>query len=118
MPSGCSAAAPSPPRPARGGAVPPPPPISTRAHSKPYSLASQSLEEVGARVADLDRLGANVQVIFPSVFLEALTEDLGFEAALIRCYNSWIAERCSQAPDRLKWAAVLPWRIPALAVEE
>ena len=94
------------------------PPVSTRALNKPYSVGSQSLADMEARIGDLDRLGLDVQVLFPTIFLLPLTEDLAFEAALMSSYNRWIAERCSQHADRLKWVAVLPWRSPAAAVEE
>jgi aminocarboxymuconate-semialdehyde decarboxylase len=59
-----------------------------------------------------------VQVIFPTIFLEPLSEDPRFEAALMKSYNSWMASVCRKHPDRLKWAAVLPMRSVADAVEE
>src|SRR5262245_6491142 len=70
------------------------PPVSTRAINKPYSVGSQSLADVDGRIQDLDRLGLEVQVLFPTVFLMPITDDLGYEAALMNSYNRWIAERC------------------------
>jgi predicted TIM-barrel fold metal-dependent hydrolase len=59
-----------------------------------------------------------VFLIFPTIFLEPLSEDPRFEAALMKSYNSWMASACGKHPDRLKWAAVLPMRSVPEAVEE
>ena len=89
-----------------------------RAKLKPFSLDSQTLLEPAARLKDMDAGGVDVQVIFPTIFLEPLSEDPRFEAALMKSYNSWMASACSKYPDRLKWAAVLPMRSVPEAVEE
>lgn len=89
-----------------------------RAQSKPFSIGSQTLCDPEARVADLDRGGVGVQVNYPTLFLEPLTDDPAFEAALMRAYNSYMAVQCGQAGGRLKWAAQLPLRdIPAAVAE-
>jgi len=89
-----------------------------RAKLKPFSLDSQTLLDPAARLKDLDAGGVDVQVIFPTVFLEPLTDDPRFEAALMRSYNTWMAVTCRTHPDRLKWAGVLPMRSVPEAVEE
>jgi predicted TIM-barrel fold metal-dependent hydrolase len=94
------------------------PPDSQLALQKPYSVGSQDLTDVAARLKDMDAAGVDVQVQFPSVFIEPLTGDVQFEAALMRSYNTWIAETCAQKPDRLKWVAVVPMNDPAAAVRE
>ena len=94
------------------------PTSSTLAREKPFSIPSQTLEDVGARVADMDRVGIDVSVLFPTLFLTHVTDDPRYEAALMRSYNTWLAERCSHAPDRLKFAALLPMRSPEDAVGE
>ena len=85
---------------------------------KSFSRGSQELTDVGARLRDLDAGGIDVQVIFPTVFLSSPSDDPRFEAALYRSYNSWMAEVCRQAPERLKWNAVLPLRAPDEAGRE
>ncbi|MBI3077472.1 MAG: amidohydrolase family protein [Deltaproteobacteria bacterium] len=92
----------------------------TQAHAqrKSFSLGSQTLLDVDARLKDMDAAGVDIQVIFPTVFLEPLTDDVHFEAALMRSYNTWMAGVCRQRPDRLKWAAVMPLRDVPAAVEE
>jgi uncharacterized protein len=91
---------------------------STFARTKRYSQASQCLSDVNARLRDMDAVGWDVQVIFPTVFLVSLAEDPRLEAALMRSYNTWISGIVAQAPERLKWMAVLPLRAPEQAVAE
>lgn len=94
------------------------PPSSTLARGKRYSIASQTLDDVSARVADMDQMGIQISVLYPTVTLTHLTEDPRYEAALMRSYNTWLAERCSHAPDRLKFGALVPFRSPDEAVAE
>ena len=56
-----------------------------------------------------------MQVIYPTLLFVPLTDDDEFQAALEISYNRWIAERCAEAPARLKWAASLALRDPAAA---
>lgn len=91
---------------------------STLARAKPFSLGSQTLDDVPARLRDMDRLGVDISVLFPTAVLTHLTPDPAFEAALMRSYNTWLAERCAEAPDRLKWAALIPFRDVPQAVAE
>jgi predicted TIM-barrel fold metal-dependent hydrolase len=46
-----------------------------------------------------------------------MTAEPGFEAALFRCYNRYIARQCAFNPKRLKWAGLLPMRDPREAFE-
>lgn len=85
---------------------------------KPFSPESQELRDVSARLRDMDLWGIDIQVIFPTVFLVSPSGDPRFEAALYKSYNSWMAEVCCQAPDRLKWNAVMPVRAVDEAVRE
>jgi len=89
-----------------------------RARTKPFSIPSQTLSDPDARLEDMDLGGVDVQVVFPTVFLEPLTPDARFEAALMQSYNTWMASVCAQRPGRLKWAGVLPLRCVSEAVEE
>jgi hypothetical protein len=60
------------------------PPSSTLARGKPFSIPSQTLDDVSARLADMDRLGIQISVLFPTTFLTHLTDDPKYEAALMR----------------------------------
>ena len=72
----------------------------------------------GARLADLDRCGIQQQVIYPTIWLACLAEDVGLEAALARSYNDFMAAKCREANGRLAYAAVVPFRDPPAAVAE
>jgi predicted TIM-barrel fold metal-dependent hydrolase len=89
-----------------------------RAKIKPFSIESQTLTDPAARIRDLDKSGIDVQVNFPTLFLEPLTEDAAFESALMRSYNTYMAAQCGQIADRLKWGALLPLRSVPEAVAE
>lgn len=72
-------------------------------------LGVRELTDPPARLQDMDRLGVEIQVIYPT-FLVYLTDDAGLEVALCRAYNRFVANACGKAPDRLRWVAVLPLR--------
>ncbi|MBM3502541.1 MAG: amidohydrolase [Alphaproteobacteria bacterium] len=91
---------------------------STFAKSKKFSIESQTLVPASARIADMDRLGIDLQVLFPTLFLDLMSPDVGLEAALMRSYNTWLAQTCAPHTKRLKWVAIIPVRSPPAAVEE
>jgi predicted TIM-barrel fold metal-dependent hydrolase len=80
------------------------------AQAKSAAIGAQTLTDVPARLADMDRTGIQVQVILPSLFLAPLAEDVRLEAALCRSYNRFLGQACAQSGGRLKYVAVLPWR--------
>jgi predicted TIM-barrel fold metal-dependent hydrolase len=94
------------------------PATSKIALSKSYSLGCQQITDVGERVAAMDRLDIDVQVVHPSFCLATMTEDPALEAALMRSYNSFMAEKCAQSNGRLVFNAVVPFRTPAAAIAE
>ncbi len=53
--------------------------------------SSLDMSDPEARIRDLDRKGIDVQVIFPTPHYAQMTADPGFEAALFRSYNRYIA---------------------------
>jgi predicted TIM-barrel fold metal-dependent hydrolase len=91
---------------------------SEHAHLKKFSIGNQSLMDVPDRIAHLDRVGVDVQVIYPTLFIAPLSEDDEFETVLQVSYNHWIEERCAEAPTRLRWTAILPLRDPKAAIKE
>jgi uncharacterized protein len=78
----------------------------------------RELEDVPGRLAHMDRMGVDVQVIFPTFFIRYNTQNPEAEYALTSTYNRWLAERCADSNGRLRWAVVLPWLQPEKAVEE
>jgi predicted TIM-barrel fold metal-dependent hydrolase len=73
-----------------------------------------------ARLADLDAMGVDQQVMFPTLFGEYLPQVTGDQEAitLARAYNDWVWDLASAGEGRLHPAAVLPLQLPALAVAE
>ncbi|MBV8085357.1 MAG: amidohydrolase family protein [Chloroflexi bacterium] len=78
----------------------------------------RELEDVPGRVKQMDELGVDVQVVFPTFFIRYTTSNAEAELALTRSYNRWLSEKCAPTNGRLRWAAVLPWLQPEQAREE
>jgi predicted TIM-barrel fold metal-dependent hydrolase len=72
------------------------------------------------RLADMDTMGVDRAVLFPTLFAEyfPLVEDPYIAAALARAYNNWLADFCRAAPDRLYAVAVLPVQDVMFAIDE
>ncbi len=86
-------------------------------NAKGLSIGTVTGADVPERLKAMDAMGHDVQMIFPSTLYATMSIDPGFEAALFRCYNRYMAGQCKQAPKRLKWAGLLPMRDPRLAIE-
>jgi len=81
------------------------------------SIGSMTLNDPQARLRDMDRMGLDAQMLFPSTLYAHMTADPGFEAALFRAYNRYLGAQCQQAPKRLKWSGILPLRDQRQAFE-
>ncbi|MCB2106551.1 MAG: amidohydrolase [Rhodobacteraceae bacterium] len=71
-----------------------------------YAEGTRDLGNTAARVADMDRYGHDVQVIYPSLFLNLWTRTVAAERAATRAYNAWMAETCRPTKGRLRWVAL------------
>ena len=74
-----------------------------------------------SRLADMEEEGVDAQVIYPTVGGQLLGKpfkDPELLAACCKAYNDWSLEYCSEAPDKLMMAAMLPMQFPDFAVEE
>jgi len=69
---------------------------------------SQELTDVAARLADMDKFGTDIQVVYPSLWTTLTFKHTEAEQAVCKSYNHYMADACGQAPDRLRWIAVLP----------
>ena len=94
------------------------PTTSEVAKRKPFPIGAQTLVDVPARLADMDRMGIDTQVIFPTLFLVTLCDSVPLEVALCQSYNTWMAEVCKQGNGRLRYAAVMPLRDVTASVQE
>jgi len=72
------------------------------------TLESRELLDVSARVRDMDRMGVDIHVIFPTFFLLYITGNPEAEIALTKSYGQYVAQKCAESDGRLRWTAVLP----------
>ena len=73
-------------------------------------LGVRELTDPAARIKDMDKMGVEIQVIFPTLFLVYLTDDPQLDVALCRAYNRFVADACAKYSDRLKWVVIPPLR--------
>lgn len=69
---------------------------------------SREMADISVRLAHMDELNIDVQVLYPTVFLRAWTQDPTAEYAICKSYNRWLADIWKAAPDRLKWVVLPP----------
>jgi predicted TIM-barrel fold metal-dependent hydrolase len=82
------------------------------------TVETRELMDVDARLRDMDRMGVQTQIIYPSFFIPGITDRPQVELALRRSYNRWLAERCAKSGGRLRWVMLPPWMSIDKAVEE
>lgn len=78
--------------------------------SLPVELGSRDVSQPELRLRDLDRMGIDTTVMYPSTLYATMTEDPELEAALFRAYNRYMGAACRANPERLQWAGILPLR--------
>ncbi len=69
---------------------------------------SKFMLDVQARIAHMDELGTDMQVLYPSMWTGPITNNPAEEVALCRSYNRWMADIYTEGKGRFKWAAVMP----------
>ncbi len=72
------------------------------------TLESRELLDISARLSDMDRLGVDIHVIFPTIFLGYITANPEAEIALTKSWGQYVAQKCAESNGRLRWTAVLP----------
>jgi len=72
------------------------------------SQAAREMDDVELRLADMDRLGIDVQVLHNTIAIQALTADPAADVALCRSWNRWLAEIWKQGKGRLRWSMLPP----------
>ena len=73
-------------------------------------FGSLDLSRPELRLKDLDALGIDAQLLFPSSLYACMGNDPFFEAAMFRAYNRYAGRQCQANSQRLKWAGLLPLR--------
>jgi predicted TIM-barrel fold metal-dependent hydrolase len=82
--------------------------------------ATEGASDPQARLADMDAMGVDQALLYPTWFAEGffLVRDPDVAYALARAYNNWILDFCKAAPERLFAAAILPLQNMDFALEE
>jgi predicted TIM-barrel fold metal-dependent hydrolase len=75
-----------------------------------YPEGTQDLQEVGLRLAEMDRMTVDVQMCFSTFWLMHDLRDPIREAAMQRSWNRWMAERTGESEGRLRWFCQVPMR--------
>ncbi len=67
---------------------------------------SRNMTDIDARLAHMDELEIDVQVLYPTVFLRAWTQNRACEAVICESYNRWLADIWKRSPERLRWVVM------------
>ena len=71
-------------------------------------LAYREMTDIPGRLRDMDKLGVETQVVFPTLFLIYITDDTALEVALCRAYNRFLAQACAKSNGRVRWVVIPP----------
>jgi predicted TIM-barrel fold metal-dependent hydrolase len=81
-------------------------------------LAYREMTDIPGRLRDMDKLGVDTQVVFPTLFLIYLTDDTALEVALSRAYNRFLAQACAKSNGRMRWVVIPPLKSIEESVKE
>jgi predicted TIM-barrel fold metal-dependent hydrolase len=79
---------------------------------------TREAENVEARLRHMDELGVDIQVLYPTMFIEQVAEKPEIDTALCKSYNRWLADIWAEGKGRLRWACVLPLMCMAEALRQ
>ena len=69
---------------------------------------ARDMANVDARLSHMDELGIEVQVLYPTIFLDQCAERPAVDVALCGAYNRWLADIWAHGNGRLRWLCVPP----------
>jgi predicted TIM-barrel fold metal-dependent hydrolase len=81
-------------------------------------VEARELSDVAQRLAHMDDLGIDVQILFNSLWITPLTGRPDAEIALSWAWNRWLADVWKLGENRLRWTCVVPALTPAEAVTQ
>jgi predicted TIM-barrel fold metal-dependent hydrolase len=91
---------------------------AVQASRKDSTPATREMTDIKGRLADMDKLNTERQVVYPTLFLVYNTKDKELEVALCRAYNRYLAKACAESGGRMKWVVVLPLQSMNAAIDE
>jgi predicted TIM-barrel fold metal-dependent hydrolase len=75
---------------------------------------AREMENIGVRLRHMDEVGVDIQVLFPTIFINQVAERPEIDVAICRGFNRWVADITKEAGDRLPWICAPP----VLAMDE
>ncbi len=69
---------------------------------------ARELRDVELRLAHMDRLNIDVQVLFNTMWIARVADKAEAEIALCGSWNRWMADMWKQGNNRLRWSCVVP----------
>jgi predicted TIM-barrel fold metal-dependent hydrolase len=82
------------------------------------TIESSDMTDVRARLSHMDELGVDIQILYPTVFLNLAFNRPEVEAAMCRGYNRWMASIWKAGEGRLGWVVMPPTMDMQSAIEE
>jgi predicted TIM-barrel fold metal-dependent hydrolase len=71
-------------------------------------LEARELSDVPVRLRHMDELGIDVQVLYPTIFIQSVTDRAAVDVAVCRGYNRWLGDVWAQGNGRLRWLCAPP----------
>lgn len=93
-------------------------PLTKELNNEFYALAREKYTDPGTRLADMDAMGVDVQLVALTPFHYFYWADRDLAGRLATMQNERIAEVASSSPGRFVGVGTLPMAHPDLAVEE
>jgi uncharacterized protein len=72
------------------------------------TVEARELLDVRVRLRDMDSLGVQTHIIYPTTFLIQPTLKPETDLAIKRSYNRWLGNRCLESGGRLRWICLPP----------
>ena len=83
-------------------------PVSYDLRAQRPDVGARELLDVEYRLGDMDAMGVETQVVYPTLFLAFLTEDPGLDLALAQAYNRFLAQAYEKSGGRIRWGGHPP----------
>jgi predicted TIM-barrel fold metal-dependent hydrolase len=74
--------------------------------------------DVDARLRHMDALGIDIQILYPTIFIEEVASTPRAEIAICQGWNRWLSSIWERGQGRLRWVCVLPFRTLDVALDE
>lgn len=81
-------------------------------------IAARQITDAQARVKDMDRLDVDLQIVYPTLFLVYITDDVQLETGLCEAYNRFLGCAFEQSGGRIRWVVVPPARSVEATVKQ